>query len=136
MSDDGEAPLECVAFMLIADGRVLAEKRKRTKRLVPGAVALPGGHMERGEDPEGALRRELREELGVAARRTAYVCSLLHRAEALRKIHYFAVDRWDGEIVNLEAEALLWVALDEPERLDLDIDRVAVGEYVRVYRAV
>jgi 8-oxo-dGTP diphosphatase len=129
-------PLECVAFMLIEDGRVLAEKRKQTKSLVPGAVALPGGHMEGDEDPEAALRRELREELGVVAREAAYVCSLLHRAEELRKIHYFAVERWDGAILNLEAEALLWVALDEPHRLDLEIDRVAVREYVRVYRDV
>ena len=122
--------------MLIADGRVLAEKRKLTKSLVPGAVALPGGHLEGDEDPEDALQRELREELGVVARRVAYVCSLLHQAEELRRIHYFAVESWDGEILNLEAEALVWVALDEPHRLDLDIDRVAVREYVRVYRAV
>jgi 8-oxo-dGTP diphosphatase len=121
--------------MLIADGRVLAEKRKLTKSLVPGAVALPGGHMEGDEDPEDALGRELREELGIVARRVAYVCTLLHRAEELRRIHYFAVERWEGEILNLEADALLWVALDEPHRLDLDIDRVAVREYVRVYRA-
>ena len=121
--------------MLIADGRVLAEKRKLTKSLVPGAVALPGGHMEGDEDPEDALGRELREELGIVARRVAYVCTLLHRAEELRRIHYFAVERWEGKILNLEADALLWVALDEPHRLDLDIDRVAVREYVRVYRA-
>jgi 8-oxo-dGTP diphosphatase len=132
---DRELPLECVAFMLIADGRVLAEERKLTKVLAPGAVALPGGHMEGDEDPEASLERELREELGITARQVAYVCSLLHRAEELRRIHYFAVERWEGEIRNLEAEALVWIALDEPDRLDLDIDRVAVREYIRVYRA-
>jgi 8-oxo-dGTP diphosphatase len=121
--------------MLIAYGRVLAEQRKLTKSLVPGAVALPGGHMEGDEAPADALERELREELGIVAHRVAYVCSLLHRAEELRKIHYFAIESWEGEILNLEAEALLWVALDEPHRLDLDIDRVAVREYLRVYRA-
>jgi 8-oxo-dGTP pyrophosphatase MutT (NUDIX family) len=121
--------------MLIEGGRVLAEQRKLTKGLVPGAVALPGGHMEDDEQPEAALRRELREELGVVARRLDYVCSLLHRAEVLRRIHYFAVENWDGEILNLEADAVLWVALDEPHRLDLEIDRVAVREYLRIYRA-
>ena len=134
MMSDESAPLECVAFMLIEDNRVLAEKRKLTKTLVPGAVALPGGHMEGDEDPEEALARELLEELGIVAGGVAYVCTLLHRAEVVRKIHYFAVERWEGEILNREAEALLWVPLDDAHTLDLAIDRVAVREYVRVYR--
>jgi hypothetical protein len=35
---------ECAAFILVKNRHVLAEKRKLTKRLAPGAVALPGGH--------------------------------------------------------------------------------------------
>jgi len=31
------------------DDQVLAEKRKRTKRVVPEAVALPGGHIKANE---------------------------------------------------------------------------------------
>jgi 8-oxo-dGTP diphosphatase len=132
MTSDARAPLPCVAFMLIKDNCVLAEKRKMTKLLVPGAVALPGGHMEDDEEPEDALRRELLEELAIVPLGATYVCTLLHRAEEVRKIHYFAVRRWEGEILNREAEALLWIPLDEPYTLDLDIDRVAVSEYVRV----
>jgi 8-oxo-dGTP diphosphatase len=90
--------------------------------------------MEGDEDPEEALQRELLEELGIVACEVAYVCTLLHRAEEVRKIHYFAVESWEGEILNREAEALLWIALDESHMLDLAIDRVAVGEYVRVYQ--
>ena len=59
MTGEVRAPLECVAFMLFKDNHVLAEKRKLTKPLVPGAVALPGGHMEDDEHPEDALSREL-----------------------------------------------------------------------------
>ncbi len=53
--------------MLVRDQKILAEKRKRTKNVVPGAVALPGGHMEHGERVEDALRHELYEELGLVA---------------------------------------------------------------------
>ena len=134
MTGEDRAPLECVAFMLVKDNHVLAEKRKLTKSLVPGAVALPGGHMEHDEHPKDALSRELLEELGILARRVAYVCTLLHRAEEVRKIHYFAVESWEGEILNREAEALLWLPFDELHTLDLVIDRVAVHEYLRVYQ--
>lgn len=115
------------------DGRVLAEKRKLTKTLAPGVVALPGGHMHAGESAEDTLRRELDEELGVAATAVDYVCTLLHRAEE-RKIHDFVVTAWRGEIVNREAEALVWIALDESKRLDLEIDRAAIAEYLRLRR--
>jgi len=90
--------------------------------------------MEDGEQPEDALQRELREELGVIASRVAYVCTLLHRAEEVRKIHYFAVENWEGEILNREAEALLWLSFDELDTFDLVIDRVAVREYLRHHR--
>jgi hypothetical protein len=30
--------LECIAFMLIRDGQVLAERRSPTKRVVPGVL--------------------------------------------------------------------------------------------------
>lgn len=33
-------PIECVALMLVRANQVLAEKRKRTKKVMPGAVAL------------------------------------------------------------------------------------------------
>ena len=125
--------VECIAFMLMKDGQVLAEKRKRTKRVVPGAVALPGGHVEARESPEEALHREMQEEVGIVPIEIAYVCTLLHRAQEFRKLHYFAVTRWEGEMVPQEAEAVVWIPLNALETLDLDVDKIAVQEYLRVY---
>jgi 8-oxo-dGTP diphosphatase len=129
-----EQPLDCVAFLLIRDGQVLLERRSLTKRLLPGVRAIPGGHMEPGESPDEALRRELHEELGVAPHSVTYVCTLLHRSEELRKLHYFAIDTWHGEMVPHEAESLEWSDLDDATAFDLDVDRIAVSEYLRVFR--
>jgi 8-oxo-dGTP diphosphatase len=125
--------VECIAFMLIKDGQVLAEKRKHTKRVVPGAVALPGGHIEARERPEEALSREVQEEVGIVPIEIAYVCTLLHRSQEFRKLHYFAVTRWQGEIIPQEAESVVWIPLNTLETLDLDVDKIAVQEYRRVY---
>ena len=120
-------PLECVACLLVVDGRVLVEKRSPTKTLAPGTLAIPGGHVEAGEDLEQAVRREGLEEFGIVVDEVRYVCTLLHQAEEFRRIHYYAVLGWEGAITNHEAESLLWLPLTELERLDFDIDRVAVS---------
>jgi len=124
-------PLECVAFLLVRDGRVLAERRKLTKTLLPGAVALPGGHVEAGESLDEALHREVREELGIAPLGVRYVCTLLHADRELRRLHYFAVERWEGALAPHEADALLWIPFDALHALDVDVDRTAVQAYLR-----
>lgn len=52
------------AAVVIRDGTVLVDRRKPGTHL-EGAWEFPGGKVEAGEAPEDALRRELREELGV-----------------------------------------------------------------------
>ena len=126
-------PVECVAVLLIKEHCVLAEKRKSTKQIVPGVVALPGGHLEPGEQPAEGLRREVQEELGIVPTDIVYVCTLLHRSQEFRKLHYFAVTRWQGTMQPHEAESVRWISLDALSLLDLDVDRTAVAEYLRVY---
>ena len=123
--------IDCVAFMLIRDGALLAERRKLTRKLAPGVLSIPGGHVEPGEAFEAALRREAREELSIELGPSAFVCSLLHRAEEVRKLHYYAVTSWQGEIQCREASSLHWIALADVVRLDLEVDRTALREYQR-----
>lgn len=59
--------LTVVAAVIVDDGAVLA-CRRRPGKADAGRWEFPGGKVEPGESPEEALRREIREELGVGIR--------------------------------------------------------------------
>jgi 8-oxo-dGTP pyrophosphatase MutT (NUDIX family) len=61
----GRAAAECVSGILLDDGSVLVEKRRVDDDADPGQVLLPGGYVEVGESLNQALKREMREELGI-----------------------------------------------------------------------
>ncbi|MFF9128696.1 (deoxy)nucleoside triphosphate pyrophosphohydrolase [Streptomyces sp. NPDC014806] len=61
-----------VGAALLDGGRLLAARRSAPPELA-GRWELPGGKVEKGETPEAALVRELREELGVTAEPLARV---------------------------------------------------------------
>ena len=57
-------PLQVVAAVIIHDATVLTCRRKPGKSAA-GLWEFPGGKVEPAETPDAALRREIREELGV-----------------------------------------------------------------------
>ena len=46
------------------DGRAFVHRRGYHRALFPGEWDIPGGHVDQGEDPIDALRREIHEETG------------------------------------------------------------------------
>jgi 8-oxo-dGTP diphosphatase len=63
------------AAVLVEQSRVLLTQRRA------GAWEFPGGKVEAGEDPREALRRELSEELGIAATAGEILDVTFHRYE-------------------------------------------------------
>ena len=55
-----------VAALIVQDGKLLVCQRTRHQTM-PLKWEFPGGKIEEGEQPRDALRRELEEELGIAA---------------------------------------------------------------------
>ena len=114
---------ECVAGVLIRGSTVLVEKRRSDDDADPGLVMLPGGHVEPNESIPEALKREMREELGIRVEKLLpsrirhYTASNGER----QRIQYFHIKNWNGKIQSNEAETVYWESnvenlSDETER--------------------
>ncbi|MCP4385968.1 MAG: (deoxy)nucleoside triphosphate pyrophosphohydrolase [Hyphomicrobiales bacterium] len=102
-----------VACALIdADGRVLITQRPEGKPMA-GLWEFPGGKIEAGETPEGALLRELSEELGIDTE-SACLAPLTFASHRYDDFHLvmplFVCRKWRGTVRPLEGQALKWVA--------------------------
>jgi 8-oxo-dGTP diphosphatase len=102
-----------------AEGRVLLAQRPEGKHLA-GGWEFPGGKVDPGETPLQALKRELREELGIETHSArpliAYEHPYPHRTVLLDLWH---VTEYSGVPLPLEGQPLKWVATDALETVGL-----------------
>ena len=101
---------ECVSGVLTRRGAVLVEKRRADDEADPGLTLLPGGHVESEESLDQALKREMREELGIRVEKTTPLLVRLYTASngERQRIHYFHINAWKGRIRSREAETVYW----------------------------
>jgi 8-oxo-dGTP diphosphatase len=126
------------AAVLIEQGRVLLTRRKAGTHL-SGAWEFPGGKVEEGEDPRDALRRELREEVGIETSVGEIVDVTFHRYEDVNKavlLLFFEATRESdsAEPRALDVAETRWAAREELRAEDFPPADVAV--LAKVIRAL
>jgi 8-oxo-dGTP diphosphatase len=92
------------------EGRVLLQRRA-PGRPMAGLWEFPGGKIDDGELPEGALVRELREELGIEVAAADLVPACFASAplgDRHMVLLLYLCRRWHGEPQPLDAAALRW----------------------------
>src|SRR5438093_9472924 len=101
---------ECVSGVLTRNGAVLVEKRRADDEADPGLTFLPGGHVEPEESLDQALKREMREELGIRVEKTTPLRVRRYTASngERQRIHYFRVMAREGRVLSREAERVYW----------------------------
>jgi len=108
--------LVAACVLIDGDGRLLIAKRPEGRPLA-GLWEFPGGKVEEGETPEGALVRELAEELGIDIA-IADLAPLTFASHSYPEFHLlmplYLCRRWRGTVAAHEGQELQWV---RPEAL-------------------
>lgn len=98
--------------MIWREGRLLARQRRANEPL-PGLWEFPGGKIKDEEAPADAARRELREEMGVAAGALRLRATIDHRyPDREVRLHVFE-GACDGEPFASDGAAWAWLTPEE-----------------------
>jgi mutator protein MutT len=119
MRGSSTKPLDVVAALIWRDDRVLVCQRQANGAF-PLKWEFPGGKVEAGESELEALRRELREELGIVVRQCRKIFAHCHVYPSGMKVRlkFFYVKSYEGEVRNLAFEEISWVEVSNLPRLD------------------
>ena len=126
-----------VAALLLEEGRLLICQRSAGSKF-PNKWEFPGGKIETGEDPKEALRRELREELGIVAEIGEEVWRVEHQYPGHPPVRllFFAVQGYSGAVENRVFQKVCWAVLPDLARYDFLeadwplVEKLASGEMV------
>lgn len=100
-----------VGVLLQADGRFLLTSRPPGK-VYEGYWEFPGGKLERGENVEQALRRELKEEIGITIGAVhPWTVEMVDYPHALVRLNFCKVFEWTGELQMHEGQSFSWQSL-------------------------
>lgn len=109
--------IEVVAAIIRRNGRILATQRGYGE--FKDGWEFPGGKTERGETPQQALIREIKEELKSEILVGEKLCTVEYDYPKFHlTMHCFWCDLLDGEPVLLEHEAARWLTTDELNSVD------------------
>lgn len=97
-----------VGLLMRSDDTFLLTSRPLGK-VYAGYWEFPGGKLECGESVEQALRRELREEIGVTIGAVhPWRQSLVDYPHAMVRLHFCKIHQWSGELQMLEGQNYRW----------------------------
>ena len=120
MTSQSRPIVEVAVGILIKEQSLVLMGKRPGGKPYAGYWEFPGGKLEANESITTALQRELHEELGIRIALDENHCQEIMMLEhdyphAYVRLHVCLVDRWEGEPVGQENQALSWQNIFNPE---------------------
>ncbi len=98
-----------VAVIINQDDQILITKRASHQHQ-GNKWEFPGGKVEKGENPQQALQRELKEELGIDIQSVKNLIEINHiYPDKTVYLDVYEIREWHGEAMGCEGQPLRWV---------------------------
>ena len=124
-----------VAGILFDHDKSILLAQRSAEKSFPLQWEFPGGKIEEGENSEGALKRELFEELNIEIDKIKLFDSVVYEYELFRaNIEFFLINEWSGKLINKEGQNLHWKKLNDLSGLKiLDADVPVINKLITFY---
>ena len=119
-------PVNVVVGIIVKGNKFLVERRRMDKKIDPGIICLPAGHVDPNEELEDALKREMIEELGITIKEWIFVCKNYYVASNGEKQHAYCykITEYTGKPQCIEAAEIFWE--EDLNNMTLDIDKETI----------
>jgi len=127
--------VDVVVGVIMSGDKFLVERRGLDEKIDPGVVCLPGGHVRSNESMDEALKRELREELGIKVKGLKFICKNFYVASngERQNAYCFLVTAYGGKPVCRSAQEISWE--EKIENLSLEVDRKTIKKLRQLINA-
>ena len=118
-----------VVVGILTDGdKFLVERRGPDEMLDPNVVCLPGGHVNKGERYEKALKREMHEELGITVKGLRLIGKGFRIASngERQNSYCFVVTSYEGKPTAESAKEIFWTS--KIDDLSLEVDKQMIRQ--------
>jgi len=122
--------------VILQNRKILLGKRTK-KDAFYGLWCTFGGSVETGETPAQALKRELKEELGIDILEPEFLTitetTIRDGPQEVLQLHFFLVKEWKGKIINKgEHSELKWFSREDLKDLPMGwIGKEIIRKYLR-----